>query len=69
MRKVVKLSGWRDGKVLAELSLGGLNAPSMAVDATQQPTVIWLSNVTQETITKDGRNMHTGGLTRIRWRI
>ena len=63
--KVVKLSGWKDGRVLAELTMGGLNAPSMAVDATREPTVIWLSNVCQDKITKDGRNMRTGGVTRI----
>ncbi|MCX7804344.1 MAG: hypothetical protein N3A38_04045 [Planctomycetota bacterium] len=43
--RVVKLSGWKDGKVLAELKLQGNNAPSMAVDATKEPAIIWLSNV------------------------
>jgi len=52
--KVVKLSGWKDGKVLAELKLAGRNAPNMAVDATQDPPVIWLSNVGDK-----------GGITRI----
>jgi len=42
---VLKLSGWKDGKVLASLTLRGSNAPSMAVDATVAPAVIWLSNV------------------------
>jgi len=63
--KVLKLSGWKDGKVLAELTLGGLNAPSMALDATQDPPVIWLSNVCQDEITRDGRGMNTAGVTRI----
>jgi DNA-binding beta-propeller fold protein YncE len=52
--KVIKLSGWKDGKVLAELTLKGSNAPSMAVDATKDPAVIWLSNVGDK-----------GGVTRI----
>lgn len=43
--RIVKLSGWKDGKVLAELTLKGNNASSCAVDATAQPAVIWLSNV------------------------
>lgn len=42
---VLKLSGWKQGKVLAKLTLNGSNAPSMAVDATRKPAVIWLSNV------------------------
>lgn len=63
--RALKLSGWKDGKVVAELTLGGLNAPSMAVDATEEPTVIWLSNVTQGKTTKDGKGMQTGGVTRI----
>jgi DNA-binding beta-propeller fold protein YncE len=63
--KVVKLSGWKDGKVLAELTLPGKNAPSVAVDATAEPAVIWLSNVGEGKIDKSGRNMKTGGVTRI----
>ncbi|MBM4041805.1 MAG: hypothetical protein FJ290_25180 [Planctomycetes bacterium] len=63
--KVLKLSGWKDGKVLAELTLGGLNAPSMAVDATQDPAVIWLSNACQEAIHPEGRGMKAEGVTRI----
>jgi len=63
--KVLKLSGWKDGRVLAELTLGGLNAPSMAVDATQDPAVIWLSNVCQEAIHPEGRGMKADGVTRI----
>ncbi len=63
--KVLKLSGWKEGKVLAELTLGGSNAPSMAVDATQEPAVIWLSNVCQEAIHPEGRGMKTEGVTRI----
>ena len=43
--RVLKLSGWKDGKVLAELKIEGSNAPSMAVDATAKPAVIWLSNL------------------------
>jgi len=43
--KVLKLSGWKDGRVVAELTLQGDNAPSMAVDATAKPAVIWLSNL------------------------
>jgi sugar lactone lactonase YvrE len=43
--RIVKLSKAVDGKVLAELTLRGSNAPSMAVDATTEPAVIWLSNV------------------------
>ncbi|MFW6158740.1 MAG: hypothetical protein ACOC8E_05220 [Planctomycetota bacterium] len=43
--KVLKLSGWKNGEVLAELTLQSHNAPSMAVDATEEPAVIWLSNV------------------------
>jgi DNA-binding beta-propeller fold protein YncE len=50
--KVLKLSGWKDGKVLAELKLSGSQAPSMAVDATKDPAVIWLSNVNQGGITR-----------------
>lgn len=63
--RVVKLSGWRDGKVLAELALGGLNAPSMALDATQEPAVLWLSNACQEAIHPEGRGMKADGVTRI----
>ncbi len=63
--KVLKLSGWKDGKVLAELTLPGQNAPSMAVDATKDPAVIWLSNVGEGKIDKRGRGMKTGGVTRI----
>ena len=63
--KVVKLSGWKDGKVLAEITLPGKNAPSMAVDATSDPAVIWLSNVGEGEINKDGRGINTGGVTRI----
>ncbi|MFQ5809971.1 MAG: hypothetical protein ACE5JM_10165, partial [Armatimonadota bacterium] len=63
--RVVKLSGWQDGKVLAELSLAGRNAPSMAVDATTDPTVIWLSNVGECEIDPSGKNMKTDGVTRI----
>ncbi len=63
--RVLKLSGWKDGKVLAELTLGGTDAPSMAVDATQDPAVIWLSNVCQEAIHPEGKGMKTGGVTRI----
>jgi hypothetical protein len=43
--KVIKLSGWKDGRVLAELTLKGDNAPSMALDALASPPVIWLTNV------------------------
>ncbi|MGQ9661963.1 MAG: hypothetical protein ACUVWX_06455 [Kiritimatiellia bacterium] len=43
--KVIKLSGWNNGTVLAELTLNGVNAPSMALDATQSPAVMWLSNI------------------------
>ncbi|MCX7590629.1 MAG: hypothetical protein N2255_03270 [Kiritimatiellae bacterium] len=43
--KVIKLSGWNNGTVLAELTLNGVNAPSMAVDTTASPAVIWLSNI------------------------
>ncbi|HPD14886.1 MAG TPA: hypothetical protein PLE19_08050 [Planctomycetota bacterium] len=63
--KLLKLSGWKDGKVLAELTLGCLNAPAMAVDASQDPAVIWLSNVCQEAIHPEGRGMKTEGVTRI----
>ena len=42
---VLKLSGWNPGKIVAKLTLTGSNAPSMAVDATRKPAVIWLSNV------------------------
>ena len=62
--KVVKLSGWKDGKVLAELTLAGANAPSMAVDATQEPTVIWLSNVGEGKAEK-GKPPKADGVTRI----
>ena len=51
---VLKLSGWNDGRVLASLTLEGVNAPSMAVDSSARPAVIWISNV------GDG-----GGITRI----
>lgn len=43
--RVLKLSGWKDGKVLAELKIEGHNGPSMAVDATAKTPVIWLSNI------------------------
>jgi sugar lactone lactonase YvrE len=43
--RLLKLSGWKDGQVLAALTLPGSQAPSMAVDATAEPAVIWLSNV------------------------
>jgi hypothetical protein len=43
--RVLKLSGARDGKVLAEIKVDGDNAPSMAVDTSAKPAVIWLSNV------------------------
>ncbi len=46
--RVVKLSAAIDGKVLAETTLKGKNAPSMALDATATPAVIWLSNVGKE---------------------
>jgi len=46
--RVVKLSAAVDGKVLAETTLRGKNAPSMALDATADPAVIWLSNVGKE---------------------
>jgi hypothetical protein len=52
--KVVKLSGWKNGKVLAELTLQGQNAPSMAVGAAAEPAVIWLSNVGTEKVAADG---------------
>ncbi|MGQ9661844.1 MAG: hypothetical protein ACUVWX_05825 [Kiritimatiellia bacterium] len=52
--KVVKLSGAPDGKVLAELTLTGQNAPSFAVDDARKPAVLWLSNVGEK-----------GGVTRI----
>ena len=62
--KVIKLSGWKDGKVLAELTLAGFNASSMAVDATAEPAVIWLSNVAQEKPRK-GRPPKVKGILRI----
>ena len=43
--RVVKLSSAVDGKVLAETTVQGNNAPAMAVDAASAPPVIWLSNV------------------------
>jgi len=43
--RVVKLSSAVDGKVLAETTVRGSNAPSMALDASAEPAVIWLSNV------------------------
>ncbi|MGB2820088.1 MAG: hypothetical protein WBF17_03845, partial [Phycisphaerae bacterium] len=46
--RVVKLSSAVDGKVLAETTLRGKNAPSMAADASRSPAVIWLSNVGKE---------------------
>ncbi|MHC4917718.1 MAG: NHL repeat-containing protein, partial [Planctomycetota bacterium] len=64
--KVVKLSGWKDGKVLAELTLPGQNAPSVAVDATSDPAVIWLSNVGEGEVTaKTAKVDNVGGVTRI----
>ncbi len=51
---VLRLSGWNEGKVAARLVLNGTNAPSMAVDASRKPAVIWLSNVDER-----------GGVTRI----
>jgi len=42
--KVLKLSGWKDGQIIAELTLTGHQAPSMALDASSEPPVLWLSN-------------------------
>ena len=50
--RVVKLSSTIDGKVLAETTLRGRNAPAMAADAAGKPPVIWLSNVG-----KDGKSL------------
>ncbi|MBN1422189.1 MAG: hypothetical protein JXP34_25670 [Planctomycetes bacterium] len=41
--KVLKLSGWKDGRILASLALAGRQAPSMAVDVSGDPAIIWLS--------------------------
>ncbi len=46
--KLIKLSSAIDGKVLAQLTLTGRNAPLMAVDTSTTPAVIWLSNVGRE---------------------
>lgn len=43
--RVVKLSSAIDGRVLAEATLRGQNAPCMALDASGSPAVLWLSNV------------------------
>ena len=45
---VVKLSSAVDGRTLAELTTRGKNAPSMALDASADPAVVWLSNVGEE---------------------
>ncbi|MCX7590945.1 MAG: hypothetical protein N2255_04885 [Kiritimatiellae bacterium] len=52
--KVVKLSAWQNGTVVAELTFTGHNAPSFAVDTSRKPVVLWLSNVGEK-----------GGVTRI----
>jgi hypothetical protein len=62
--KVLKLSGWKDGKVLAELTLAAHNAPAVAVDASADPAVIWLSNCAQEKPQK-GRPPKVRGILRI----
>ncbi len=46
--KLIKLSSAIDGKVLAQLTLTGQNAPLMAVDTSATPAVVWLSNVGPE---------------------
>jgi len=43
--RVIRLSAAAGGRVLAETTLRGKNAPSMAVDAAGERPVIWLSNV------------------------
>jgi len=43
--KLIKLSKAIDGTAVAELSLRGTNAPQMALSASHEPPVIWLSNV------------------------
>jgi DNA-binding beta-propeller fold protein YncE len=46
--RVIKLSQAAGGRVLAEVTLKGANAPLMAVDAAARPAVIWLSNVVDD---------------------
>lgn len=46
--KLMKLSSAIDGKVLAQITLTGRNAPLMAVDTSSTPAVVWLSNVGPE---------------------
>ncbi len=46
--KLIKLSSAIEGKVLAQLTLTGRNAPLLAVDTSATPAVVWLSNVGPE---------------------
>ena len=65
--KVLKLSLPAEGeksKVLAALTLAGSNAPSVAVDASAEPAVIWLSNCAQAKPVK-GRPPRIRGILRI----
>ncbi len=43
--KVIKLSSAIDGKKLAEITFTGQNAPLMALDASGDRAIVWLSNV------------------------
>jgi SMP-30/gluconolaconase/LRE-like protein len=65
--KVLKISlPTKDKKseVLAELALAGHNAPSVAIDASSDPAVIWLSNCAQAKPVK-GRPPKIKGILRI----